>query len=281
MLRLITVTGSRTNTLYHTLKHYAHLVDEMWVIVYEWDGFSTYDDVIKITSQFKNAIVKRSGPMEKFNWNHVTDLYNKYKNEHPNDWWIISDDDEMHVYSAPLYQIIMECDKNGYEMVRGGFIDRLGPDGTFPEINDTEHIFEQFPTAGFFRYPLSYACPNKICLAKGHIKVTPGQHYAEVNGSTTWRWQGWNHPLIHPTASVQVHHFKWDSTCIDRIKAVADVQSKNSFSEEYKVMYNALKNNNFKVDITDKRFMIETGLTNPEFNLYKQWNKLFNIIKSI
>jgi len=44
-LRLVTITGSRTNTLYHMLKHYAHLVDEICVVVYEWEGVSTYDDV--------------------------------------------------------------------------------------------------------------------------------------------------------------------------------------------------------------------------------------------
>jgi ABC-type branched-subunit amino acid transport system ATPase component len=46
-LRLVTVTGSRTTTLYHMLKHYAHLVDEMCVVVYEWEGSSTYDEVSK------------------------------------------------------------------------------------------------------------------------------------------------------------------------------------------------------------------------------------------
>ena len=44
-IRLVTVTGSRTNTLSHMLNHYNDLVDEMCIIVYEWDGFSTYDDV--------------------------------------------------------------------------------------------------------------------------------------------------------------------------------------------------------------------------------------------
>ena len=281
MLRSITVTGSRTNTLYHMLKHYTHLVEEMWVIVYEWEGFSTYDDVIKITSQFPNAVVKRSGPMEKFNWNHVTDLYNKYKNEHPNDWWIVSDDDEFHVYSRPLNVLLNECDVNGWEIVRGGFIDRIGPNGTFPEIDPKKYIFEQFPIAGFFRYPLSGACPNKICLTKGHIKLTPGQHYAEINGQSTWRWQGWNHPLIHPIASVQVHHFKWDSTCGERIREVANQNKEHSYSEEYRVMYRALAKTRFQIDITNPEFMFEQGLVYPEFSRYRQWNKLFNIIKSI
>ena len=43
MIRLVTVTGSRTNTLWHMLNHYKNIVDEMCVVVYEWEGFSTFD----------------------------------------------------------------------------------------------------------------------------------------------------------------------------------------------------------------------------------------------
>jgi hypothetical protein len=140
-------------------------------------------------------------------------------------------------------------------------------------------IFEQFPLAGFFRYPLSGACPNKVCIMKGYIELTPGQHYAKINGETTWRWQGWNHPLIAPTNeySVEVNHFKWDSTCIDRIKSVADINQIYSYSKEYQQMYDAIKLNNFKIDIYDERFMIE----NCGYYGYSQWDKLFKIIQSV
>ena len=279
MIRLVTVTGSRTNTLWHMLSYYKDRVDEIYVVVYEWDGFSTYDDVLAITKQFPNVRIVDRVVAEKYNWEMVTTLYNKTKMLHPNDWWVVADDDEFHKYSKDLYEIVSDCDKNGWELVRGGFIDRIGENGTFPEIDNDEDIFEQFPLAGFFRYPLSGACPNKICILKGHIELTPGQHYAKIDGHTTWKWQGWNHPLIAPVNeyNVQVHHFKWDSTCIERIKAVADIKQLYSYSDEYKKMYQALRSNNFEIDITDSRFMIEhTG-----FWGYNQWNKLFKIILSI
>lgn len=279
MIRLVTVTGSRTNTLWHMLSYYKDRVDEIYVVVYEWDGFSTYDDVLAITKQFPNVRIVDRVVAEKYNWEMVTTLYNKTKMLHPNDWWVVADDDEFHKYSKDLYEIVSDCDKNGWELVRGGFIDRIGENGTFPEIDNDEDIFEQFPLAGFFRYPLSGACPNKICILKGYIELTPGQHYAKIDGHTTWKWQGWNHPLIAPVNeyNVQVHHFKWDSTCIERIKAVADIKQLYSYSDEYKKMYQALRSNNFEIDITDSRFMIEhTG-----FWGYNQWNKLFKIILSI
>ncbi len=278
-IRLVTVTGSRTNTLWHMLSHYAEIVDEIFVVVYEWENFSTYDSVKEIVSKFSNAKIVRREVREKYNWEYVTQLYNETKLLYPEDWWIVSDDDEFHVYSKELSEIIKDCEENGWELVRGGFIDRIGIDGTFPEINNEEDIFKQFPLAGFFRYPLSGACPNKVCIMKGYIEITPGQHYAKINGETTWRWQGWNHPLIAPidVYSVEVHHFKWDSSCGDRIREVANVMKDYSYSEEYRKMYRALAKTRFKIDITNPEFMIENiGVWD-----YPHWNKLLKKIISI
>jgi hypothetical protein len=279
-IRLVTVTGSRVDTLWHMLNHYKDLVEEMYVVVYEWEGFSLFDEVSKITKQFDNAKIIERVTKEKFNWEYVTQLYNETKMLFPNDWWIVSDDDEFHIYSKPLNEIISDCERNGWELVRGGFIDRIGQVGDFPKINKKENIFDQFPVAGFFRYPMSGACPNKVCIMKGYIEITPGQHYAKIDGQTTWKWQGWNHPLIAPVDgySVQVHHFKWDSTCIERIKQVADIKKDYSFSNEYLKMYQSLRSNNFEIDVTEPKYMFE--YIGKEIG-YKQWNKLFKKIIAI
>jgi len=279
-IRLVTVTGSRVDTLWHMLNHYKDLVDEMYVVVYEWEGSSTYNEVLKITKEFNTAKIVQRVTKEKFNWEYVTELYNETKMLFPNDWWVVSDDDELHIYSKPLKEIISDCDRNGWELVRGGFIDRIGQTGDFPKINKKENIFDQFPVAGFFRYPMSGACPNKICIMKGYIEITPGQHYAKIDGQTTWRWQGWNHPLIAPIDeyNVQVHHFKWDSTCIKRIKEVADIKKDYSFSNEYLKMYQSLRSNNFEIDVTNTEYMFE--YIGKEFG-YKQWIKLLKKIIAI
>ena len=278
-IRLVTVTGSRVDTLWHMLNHYKDLVDEIYVVVYEWEGSSTYNEVLKITKQFEKARIVERVTKEKFNWEYVTQLYNETKMLFPNDWWIVSDDDEFHIYSKPLKEIILDCERNGWELVRGGFIDRIGQTGDFPKINKKENIFEQFPVAGFFRYPMSGACPNKVCIMKGHIEITSGQHYAKIDGHTTWRWQGWNHPLIAPIEeyNIQVHHFKWDSTCVQRIKQVADIRKDYASSDEYLKMYQSLRSNNFEIDVTNEEYMFEYVGKND----YKQWNKLIKKIVSI
>ena len=78
-IRLVTVTGSRTNTLPHMLQHYAELVDEIFVVVYEWENFSTYDSVKEIVSKFPNVKIVRREVKEKYNWEYVTQLYNETK----------------------------------------------------------------------------------------------------------------------------------------------------------------------------------------------------------
>ena len=282
MIRLVTVTGSRTTTLKHMLNHYKNIVDEMCVVVYEWVGMDTFDEIQNIVSQFPNAKISNRAFGDKYNWEFVTQLYNQEKSKHPNDWWVISDDDEFHVYSDSLKSIISNCDVNGWDMVRGGFIDRIGEDGEMVELLDTDDIFEKFPYAGFFRHPLSGANPNKICIAKGYVEITNGQHYAKIDGHTTWRWQGWNHPQIAPIEkyNVQVHHFKWDSTCGERIRAVVNIQKDYSYSEEYRVMYRALSKYRFKLPLDEKRFGFELSPTYHYLG-YSKWKQLINKIISI
>ncbi len=282
MIRLVTVTGSRTTTLKHMLNHYKDMVDEMHIVVYDWEEKSNLLEVQNIVSEFRNAKIVKVVVEELYNWEKVTKLYNEVKSSHPNDWWVISDDDEFHSYSYSLKSIIAACDMNGWDMVRGGFIDRIGVDGEMVELLDTDDIFEKFPYAGFFRHPLSGANPNKICIAKGYVEITNGQHYAKIDGYTTWKWQGWNHPLIAPIDkyNVQVHHFKWDSTCGERIRAVANVNKDYSYSEEYRLMYRELAKYRFKLPLDDDRFGFELSPTYHYLG-YSKWEQLINKITTI
>lgn len=282
MIRLVTVTGSRTTTLKHMLNHYKDMVDEMHIVVYDWEEKSNLSEVQTIVSEFKNAKIVKVVVEELYNWEKVTKLYNEVKSSHPNDWWVISDDDEFHSYSYSLKSIIAACDMNGWNIVRGGFVDRIGVDGEMVELLDTDDIFEKFPYAGFFRHPLSGANPNKICIAKGYVEITNGQHYAKIDGYTTWKWQGWNHPQIAPIDkyNVQVHHFKWDSTCSGRIRHVANQNKDYSYSEEYRVMYRALSKYRFKLPLDDERFGFELSPTYHYLG-YSKWEQLIKQIISI
>jgi len=285
MITLLTVIGHGTNLVEHHINHYTGYVDEIQYVIYETDLYPNLtEEVLEITQSYNNVKIVKTIYDKLFNWERVTELYNEIKKTKPNDWWVIADIDEFHLYPQNnIRNLIYDCNVYGWDVVRGGFIDRLGPNGEFLEIKKNESIFSQFSTMCFFRYPLSKACPNKICIVKGYIEITNGQHYAKINGHTTWGWQGWNHPLIAPieTHSVQVHHFKWDITAIERIKSVAEIKKDYSYSDEYQLLYDELEKTNFKININEPNFMIIKSDGYPEYNRYGNWNKLIKKIVSI
>ena len=279
MPNLVTVVGHNTTILPHMLKHYEDKVEKMYVVVYrqhENDGI--LEEIEELGIKPYKIVTE-----PKFNWNKVTDLYNEVKLTKPNDWWIVSDDDELQVYPESIEDITKHCDKHGYSFVTGGFLDRLGIDGTFPVISRETDILKAFPLGGFFRYPLSGACPNKVTLMKGHQKVTSGQHYALFDDNTN-SW-GKSHPKRMPIQEcfTQVHHFKWDSTCIDRIKEVADNKKEYSYSKEYKKMYDSLKAFDFKVNIKNSVFKVVKLKESSyiKYTDYKHWNSLTKLIIKI
>lgn len=282
MIRLVSVVGHGVNLLPHFIEHYQRYVDEIQLVVYETEKYPLLaNEVSQIIEGYDNVHIVKIHKDRIFDWERVTILYNYVTNKEPNDWWVVADIDEFHLYPIDLRELIDICNDNGNQIVRGGFIDRIGEDGDFPEITQEISIFKQFPTMGFFRYPMSEACPNKICIKKGSIELTPGQHYAKINGNTTWRWQGWNHPLILNDYTVQVHHFKWDATCGQRIRDVANTNSAYAFSEEYRKMYRALAKTRFKIDLDEPEFMIVKSDGQPNYTTYRHWNKLIKKIMSI
>ena len=283
MIRLVTVIGHGVDLLPHFIKHYQQYVDEIHIGVYETELHPLLGNQVKeIVENYNNVKIVKILNDRVFDWNKVTQLYNFIKNSHQHDWWVVADIDEFHLYpNDDLRKMVTNCNEYGWDIVRGGFIDRVGIDGTFPTIVEDKNIFEQFPAMGFFRYPMSKANPNKVCVMKGYVELTSGQHYVKLDGHTTWKWQGWNHPLINPHSFVQVHHFKWDESCIERIKQVVSVNQDYAYSNEYKIMFDSLRKSRFKIDVTNNDFMFENSDGYPEFKRYKQWNKLINKIISI
>ena len=284
MIRLVCVLGHGHELLPHFIEHYSKYVDELNFVIYESEASPRILSRSKpIIQQYDNCKIVKVVRDRVYDWEKVTILYNMIKAKRKNDWWVVADIDEFHLYpNNDLRTIIDECDDNLWSMVRGGFIDRIGEGGTFPKLEQETSIFEQFPYAGFFRYPMSQACPNKVSIMKGSVELTNGQHYAIIDGHTTWRWQGWNHPVIAPYEqySVQVHHFKWDETSITRLKKVAEVNQPYAYSKEYLKMYEELKKTNFLVDTKNRDYMFLKSVK-PNFSGYRHWDKLLRKIVSI
>jgi hypothetical protein len=282
-INLVTIVGHNTTLLPHMIKHYESIVDEIFVVVYrqsEDDGI--LEEVKKCGIEPYMVVTE-----PKFHWEKVTELYNKVKQTKPNEWWVVSDDDEFHIYPIPLRTMIQRCEENGWTFITGGFLDRIGVNGEFPNISKDSDIWKEFPNVGFFRNPLSGACPNKVCVMKGSVNVTAGQHYVDLgDGKNTWGYGSIFHPQRYPighinkkniledgSGFVQVHHFKWDSTVLDRLKEVSNTKEDYTFWKEYKKMYRAIQLNDYKIDISDKEFYIQDSEDNLHSS-YKHWDTI-------
>jgi len=280
--KLVTVTGYRTNTLRQMLSHYKKDVSEIHLVNYystDKDNRQEFENAKEIAKEFGCIYYEREERV--FNWEAVTKYYNEIKSLYPKDWWIVSDDDELQLYWDDITSIIEECELNGWEFVTGGFIDKIGKDGEFPIVNTNTDLWKEFPISTFFRYPMSGACPNKVTLMRGSVELTPGQHYAKIDGQTTWRWQGWNHPQRYPIERgfTQVHHFKWDNSSIQRIRDVANTNQPYAYSEEYRRMYKELGKSRFKINLKD--FEEWTWKSEKSFVSFGNWKKLTKLIVSI
>jgi len=273
-LNLVTVVGHNTTMLKHMLNHYKNIVDEIYVVVYrqhELDGI--LEDVINLGIKPYKVVTE-----PKFNWERVTELYNEVKQTKPNEWWVVSDDDEFHVYPKSIREMISECEENGWEFITGGFLDRIGENGNFPLVTQQTDIWNEFPLAGFFRFPMSGACPNKVCVMKGSVNVTPGQHYVDFgDGKNSWGKDNIKHPKRYPIGRgegfIQVHHFKWDSTVLERLKEVSETKEDYTYWQEYLKMYKSIEMFDWKIDINNPEFMLEQMNLNNHWE-YSKWDKL-------
>ena len=279
-MNLVTVCGHNTTMLYHMLRHYKPIVKHFFVVIY---GHHKDDPVIEEAKSICGELGIEPYKVvieEAFNWHRVTEIYNEVTSTKPEEWWIVADDDELQVYSKPIEEIVEECEENGWEFVRGGFIDRIGEDGDFPKITKESNVWKEMPNAGFFRYPLSRAEANKVTLLKGKHGVVSGQHFIQFdNGDTSW---GDYHPLCYPIEKnfTQVHHFKWDYSVLQRLKEVSSSKLHEAFSHEYKKMLSAIEYLDYKLDLNEREFMFER-VESPDYKQYRKWKPLTKKILKI
>jgi hypothetical protein len=277
--KLVTVTSGRTNILRHHINHYKDSVSDICVILYKNNNSpkNLVGEVEDLLKEFglKLFQIKDHRPND---WVELSRFYNLTKYLHPNDWWIIADDDEFHVYWKNIEEIIAECEENNWQYVSGGFLDRVGIDGVFPEIKPDSNLWELFPMAGYYGFLTSGACPNKVTLCKGHVEVTIGQHYAKENGERIGP-KKLNHPWRYPVHSffTQVHHFKWDESVVGRIKNINLQKTRYSCPQIYQKMYETISNNNFKINVNDPKFMFHNSPSSNYYS-YPHWNKVSNRI---
>ena len=88
-------------------------------------------------------------------------------------------------------------------------------------------------------------------------RCNTSQHFAVIGDTDTWRERGWNHPKRYPIEKgfIQVHHFKWDSTILERLKEVSETKEDYSYWKEYKKCIEAIQLNDWKIDVKKDEFL--------------------------
>ena len=165
MVRLITVIGHGVNLLPHFIKHYKRYVDEINIAIYKTDLYPTLEeDINEIIKDHDNVKIVKVIEDRVFDWEKVTALYNFIKIKHPNDWWVIADIDEFHLYpNDDINTLLSDCDEFGWEIVRGGFIDRIGRGGEFSELK-TDMSILKFPRSAWSSITIPSSLANERSL---------------------------------------------------------------------------------------------------------------------
>lgn len=263
---LLVVIGSKFNTLKQMLNHYVKDVDNIYIVNYYITNKNyehSYKKINDISKEFNAKIFEVRDKI--FNFKKVTDMYNDVKMLKPDEWWIVADDDEFQIYSKPILEIIEDCEKNNFKFVRGGLIDKITPEGIFPEINEYDNLWDIFTMSSFFSEYITNSEPSKITLMKGDVPLTTGQHYTLIESR-----------FLYPVEDnfTQVHHFKWDKNTISSLTDRINF-AESPVSTEAERMLKYLIKNNFKINLKDFKF---TEKSSKIYEEYSHWEDIKNYI---
>ncbi|WP_328550807.1 glycosyltransferase family 2 protein [Streptomyces sp. NBC_00366] len=146
----------------------------------------------------------------------------------PNDWHVVADVDEFHVYSHPIGELLEKSEHMGADHVNGCFLDRVGDGGKLLEVDETS-LWERYPLAGAVSAGISKALPLKTGIARGGVELLMG-HHGTVAGRGLPRAEGF----------IQVHHFKWTESVVRRMRhRVASLSGGRWPAEHYAVIREA------------------------------------------
>ncbi|MFD3587356.1 hypothetical protein [Streptomyces sp. NPDC058683] len=205
-IRFVSAVGADTGLLDAAVTHYRDLGVECFHIARHIESF---DD-----PEFKRSqdVVARHGfsfaAVHQGPWDEDLNAYliRAQMRRYPDDWWVVADLDEFHVYDRPLTDVITVCETGGYDYVKGALLDRVAADGSLPALQPDGSVWAQYPLAGLLTLRVPGAGSSKVTLARGNVQLHLGQHGA-LNGRQ----------LPAEQAFPQVHHFKWTDSVLARL----------------------------------------------------------------
>lgn len=225
-IRLICHMGTTPgeNLVRHFMDHYYRSgVDEFLVILHSERGDNLQrQKVLSVLQKYGVRPVMEVNDycyiQKKRRINAVMDRYCQDR-----DWVIQSDLDEFQAYPAGLHRMVQLCDQNGYKFVAGKWIDRIAREGQLKPISIHPSLWQQFQFSCDISEKIVGGWCKKICLMQGSLRIGDGGMHSIEYGHPDWAIADLNYQQTHKDqrgcpVKIDIHHFKWDSTVIERLQ---------------------------------------------------------------
>lgn len=273
-IRFVSVVGADTGLLDAAITHYRGLGVESFHIARHIESFEDPD------FQRSQDVIARHGlsfaAVHQGPWDEDLNAYliRAQMRRHPDDWWVVADLDEFHVYDRPLTDVIAACETGGYDHVKGALLDRVAADGSLIALNPSESVWTQYPLAGLVTLRIPGAGSSKVTLALGRVQLHLGQH-----GALTGR------PMPAEEAFPQVHHFKWNDSVLPRLIRREQAYSSGGWHltypdtvDESRRMLTHLDANGGRIDVRAKELALHR--CGNDYTDYEPWPALVPMLKA-
>jgi hypothetical protein len=171
----------------------------------------------------------------------------------PEDWIIYTDLDEFQYYPDGLTKSIYFAENSNYDYIEGKLVDRVSESGKLIDIDLSKKLEDQFPLGGFITKPLLKAWDKKIVAARKNKIVGGGHHiFLDNEKFNTLPYKG---KIDGPYKNILIHHFKWDSFVINRMKSYLSLkdESLNYWKKEMSLFIKHYKKYS-RIKIDTKKF---------------------------
>jgi hypothetical protein len=126
----------------------------------------------------------------------------------PADWILWCDSDEWQLWPEPVPAMVERLRAQSLHYASGFLIDRVAQDWSLAPFLPQQPVEATYPRSCNATYALLRGEIRKVVLAHRDVQVGPGHHV--VREPLRWR---------RLPRYVQIHHYKWDDTVIDRLRA--------------------------------------------------------------
>jgi hypothetical protein len=185
-----------------------------------------------------------------------TDNIRKLQKSVTTEWTFVVDSDEF-VQIDDLDTIIDKCNKSGYSAVRGVFVDRVSLSGALEAVDPKSSIWEQFPVEADVMGMVGGYRDKSFLFKTGRYMSGYGNHslYIIDKPNRYGRRSNKAGDSVYYPVRYNVAHFKWTSTCPERLKARVisfETNSTRQFLNELKTVSDNIADGNINLSGFDK-----------------------------